>query len=90
MTEQLLNNWQHGADEIIAKTAKLYARHSHLCSLVPQQCAPDTDAEILLLLAEADRCVKAILAQMDEMENLCTRSQFFQRDQTSEARSEQT
>ena len=87
MSEQPLNNWQHGADEIIAKTAKLYARHTHLCALVPKQLTPANEPEILLLLAEADRCVKAILAQMDEMENLCTRSPFFQRDQTSEARS---
>ena len=83
MTEQILNQWQHGADEIIAKTAKLYARHAHLLSLVPKQCTPDTEPEILLLLAEADRCVKAILAQMDELESL-----LFQRDQTSEVRSE--
>jgi hypothetical protein len=67
--------------EIIAKTAKLAARHTHLCSLVPKQLTPATEPEILLLLAEADRCVKAILAQMDGLEGL------FQ--QNTEARSEQ-
>ena len=86
MTDQL-NNWQREVDAIIAKTAKLAARHAHLLSLVPRQLTPATEHETLLVLAEADRCVKAILAQMDEIENLCTRSPFFQRDQTSEARS---
>jgi len=65
MTE-LLNNWQRGGEhdftlvqEIIAKSAKLSARHRHLCSLVLKQLSPDTEHEIRLLLAEADRCVKA-------------------------------
>ena len=76
--QQILNNWQRGTDhdcfalvqEIIGKTAKLYARHAHLCSLVPQQCTPATEHEALLVLAEADRTVKAILAQLDETESL--------------------
>jgi hypothetical protein len=70
MTDQL-NNWQHGVDEIVAKTAKLAARHTHLCTLVPQQLTPATAHETLLLLVEADRCVKAILTQLDELEALC-------------------
>jgi hypothetical protein len=78
MTEQPLNNWQHGAehdlavvhemDEIIAEAAKLSARHEYLLSLVPRQ--PTLDA-VLLMLAEADRCMKAILEQLLEMELLC-------------------
>jgi hypothetical protein len=82
LTDKSLNNWQHGeehdftlAQEIIAKTAKLSARHAHLCSLVPK-LTPDTEPEILLLLAEADRCVKAILALMEEMEGLFEKSLF--------------
>jgi hypothetical protein len=71
MTEQPLNEWQHGVDEIIAKTAKWAARHAHLLALVPQQVTPATEPEILLLLAEADRCVKQILRCLDEMEALC-------------------
>jgi hypothetical protein len=67
----MTDNWQHGADEIISKVAKLYARHTHLCSLVPKQLTPATEHEAVWLLVEADQCVKGILAQMDEMEGLC-------------------
>lgn len=95
MTDTVLNNWQHGAEhdfalaqEIISKTAKLAARHAHLLSLVPRQLTPDTEHEIVLVLAEADRCVKAILAQLEEMEGLCEKSLLFQREQSTEARSE--
>jgi hypothetical protein len=76
------------ADEIIARTAKQYARHTHLVSLVPHQLTPANEPEILLLLAEADRCVKAILALMDELEGLCE-SLLFQRQQSTAVRSEQ-
>ena len=72
--DQPLNNWQHGVDEIIAKVAKLAARHTHLCTLVPKQLTPTNEAEILLLLAEADRTVRQILRCMDEMEALCEQS----------------
>jgi hypothetical protein len=70
MTDQL-NNWQHGVDEIISKVAKAYARHAHLLSLVQKQLTLANEHEALLLLAEADRCVKAILTQLDEMEGMC-------------------
>jgi hypothetical protein len=70
-----LNNWQHGMDydhtaavqDIIGKAAKQYARHTHLCALVLKQPTPD---DALLVLVEADRCVKHILALMDELEAL--------------------
>jgi hypothetical protein len=82
--DQPLNQWQHGVDEIVAKTAKLYARHTHLCALVLKQRTPD---DALLVLAEADRCVKQILAQLDRMEGMCMNSPFFQSEQqTSESR----
>jgi hypothetical protein len=60
--------------EIIAKAAKLAARHNHLCSLVPRQLTPNTEHETLLMLAEIDRNMKAILALLLEMEGLCERS----------------
>jgi hypothetical protein len=69
--------------QIIAKTAKLYARHTHLLSLVPKQLTPNTEHEILLVLAEADLCVKAILVQMEEMENLCMRVAMFECEPTT-------
>lgn len=98
--EQPLNNWQRGAehdfavvqemDEIIARTAKLAARHAHLVSLVPPQLTPATEHEIVLVLVEADRCVKQILAQMDELADLWEKkSPLFQRQPSTEARSEQ-
>jgi hypothetical protein len=62
--------------EIIAKAAKLSARHVHLCALVPKQLTPANEAEILLLLAEADKCVRQILSCMDELEGLFERSVF--------------
>jgi len=74
--------------EIIAKTAKLVARHDHLRSLLLmqlRQLTPDTEADILLTLAEADRCVKQILALMEEMEGLCERSAFFEQQASIEA-----
>jgi hypothetical protein len=95
MTDRILNNWQRGEErdfkivqEIFAKTAKLSARHAHLLSLVPRQLTPDTQHEIVLVLAEADRCMKAILALMEEMEGLCEKS-LFQRQPSTEARSKQ-
>jgi hypothetical protein len=96
MTDRILNNWQCGEEhdfkivqEIFDKTAKLSARHQHLLSLVPKQLTPDTEHEILLLLAEADLCMKAILRCLEEMESLCERkSPFFQRQPSTEARSE--
>jgi hypothetical protein len=89
MTERHLNNWQCGEEhdfkivqDIVARTAKLAARHNHLVSLIPKQLTPDTEHEIVLVLAEADRCVKAILCCLEEMESLCEkRSPFFQREE---------
>jgi len=72
--------------EIIGKAAKLSARHTHLLSLVVEQYA--WAAETRGQLVEADRCVKGILALMDEMEGLYeSKSPLFQRQQT-EASSE--
>jgi hypothetical protein len=71
-----MKNVLNQCDEIIEKTAKLSARHTHLlCLLVQKRFRPDN--EMLLLLCEADWCVKSILAQMDEMESL------FQHQQTA-------
>jgi hypothetical protein len=96
MKDRILNNWQRGADhdfalvqDIIARTAKLYARHRHLVSLVPQQLTEDTLPDILLTLAEAERCVKQILLATEELADLCEKELLFQRQPSTEVRSEQ-
>jgi hypothetical protein len=70
-------------EEIISKTAKLAARHDHLLSLVPRQLTPDAEHETLLVLAEIDRNMKAILALMEEMEGQCERQLLFEREPTT-------
>jgi hypothetical protein len=80
MTEQILNNWQRGVEndvaatqQIIAKVAKLKARHTHLCTLVMKQTSL---AAVSVLLAEADRCVKDILFLLEELELLFEKELF--------------
>jgi hypothetical protein len=93
MIEQLLNHYQCNAvhdfamvQEIIAKAAKASAQYDRLVSLVLKQ---GTETEVLMVLAEADKCVRQILMQMEELEGLFEKASLFQR-QPSEARSEHT
>jgi len=72
-----------GVQEIIDKTVvydQLVARHNHLVSLVPKEITPDTEADVRLMLAEIDRNMQQqILPLMEELEQLCAKSPFFQR-----------
>jgi NADH:ubiquinone oxidoreductase subunit D len=98
MTEQVLNNWQHGEEhdftglqEIVDKTViydALVARHNKLVSLVPKEITPENEATIRMMMAEIDRNMQELLALMKELEGLCSKNPFFQRQQNTEARSE--
>lgn len=91
MSEEILNKWQHGEQhdfsllqEILDKTViydAVVARHNHLVSLVPKVITPDTEAEIRLTMAEVDKNMQHLLKLMEELEQLCARAPFFQREE---------
>jgi hypothetical protein len=75
--------------EILAKRDlmdELVSRHNQLVSMLPKEIVSDDVAlTFQLTLAEIERNKDALLQVVAELEDLCSRSPFFQRQQMTEA-----
>jgi hypothetical protein len=74
---------EHAIVAKLKRMDELVARHNHLVSLVPKVLTQDVIPEMQLTMAEVESNEKELLAVMAELENLCGKSPFFQRQQTT-------